>query len=278
LVGALLALAGVLLVCYLLIPGEGGREANPNPEQSGVLALQITAAPAPPTLIPTPTAPPTPVPTPAPTPTPTPAPTAEPVGATEALILVNRENPLDEGYKPGRLVRLIDVCPADVVKIKGKDIQGDPAAAAALVVMLRAAIAEGVGNWQISAGYRSYAYQQQMLDNKIAELRKSNGLSRANARSAALKTVAPPGASEHHTGLAFDVTVPGVSFAGTKQAKWLAAHCHEYGFILRYQAHKEKITGYLAEAWHFRYVGIGPATTMVRNDWCLEEYLQYTGQ
>jgi D-alanyl-D-alanine carboxypeptidase len=171
-------------------------------------------------------------------------------------------------------VKLVDVCPSNVMHIKGKDIQGNPVAVEALIQMLSAALDDGIGEWQISAGYRSYRYQQQLMDEKVSSLMNTNDLSRAKAQQAARKTVAPAGCSEHHTGLAFDITVAGVTFAGTEQHQWLAAHCHEYGFILRYQAHKEALTGYLAEAWHYRYVGVGPAAVMVEHDWCLEEYVE----
>lgn len=33
------------------------------------------------------------------------------------------------------------------------------------------------------------------------------------------------------------------------------AHCQDYGFILRYPADKQDITGVMYEPWHFRYVG-----------------------
>lgn len=193
-------------------------------------------------------------------------------------LLVNKDHPIEEDYSPEALVRLVDVCPADLVKIKGKDIQGDPEAVEALITMLRGAAADGIVNMQISAGYRSFSYQKKLFDEKVASLRKNNNLSKAKATSAANKTVALPGTSEHHTGLAFDITVPGTSFAGTAQAKWLHAHCHEYGYILRYQKHKESITGYLAEAWHFRYVGKEAAAIIAKNDWCLEEYIEQAGE
>ena len=37
---------------------------------------------------------------------------------------------------------------------------------------------------------------------------------------------------------------------------WLNEHAYEYGFILRYPANKENITGYIYEPWHIRYVGV----------------------
>ena len=45
------------------------------------------------------------------------------------------------------------------------------------------------------------------------------------------------------------------SFGSSRQGKWLAAHCGEYGFILRYPADKQMVTGIIYEPWHFRYVG-----------------------
>lgn len=170
-----------------------------------------------------------------------------------------------------------EYCDPGVVKIKGSGIEGERVAVDALMEMLRAARADGVDNWQVSAGWRSIGYQQQLLDNKAAEYR-ANGFSSSKARSAALKTVAEPGTSEHHTGLAFDITVPGVSFKGTRQSDWISEHCWDFGFILRYAEDKEAVTGFVAEAWHFRYVGIEHALIMRDENLCLEEYLERYGQ
>ena len=85
--------------------------------------------------------------------------------------------------------------------------------------------------------------------------------------------MAEPGTSEHQLGLAIDINIPGTSFAGTKQCKWLHEHCWEYGFIVRYTADKKKITGYDAEAWHIRYVGVDHAMRIRELGLCLEEYL-----
>ena len=93
------------------------------------------------------------------------------------------------------------------------------------------------------------------------------------AVSATRQTVADPGTSEHHTGLAFDITVPGTIFKGTPEQKWLHKHCWEYGFVIRYQEDKEKITGYLAEVWHVRYVGLPHSIDMRNRNLCLEEYV-----
>ena len=223
---------------------------------------------------------PSPTPTLKPTATPTPKPTARPTATPlpePALILVNREHRIDKNYTPENLVNLNDVCPKNIVKIKGSDIRGNATAVDALILMLSDAIDQGIDNWQVSAGYRSYNYQQALVDQQQRTYMKENGLSREKALSATYQLVAPAGASEHHTGLAFDITVPGVSFKGTKQQKWLHENCYAYGFIVRYKEDKESITGYLAEAWHIRYVGVEVATAMEFNNWCLEEYFEHMG-
>lgn len=187
-------------------------------------------------------------------------------------LLVNKVHPVEQSYKPGDLVKLKNVLPSSLVTVKGSDIQGDRTAVQALQTMLEAAVSDGVSGWQVSAGYRSYDYQQTLFDNQVAKYR-AEGFSRERAISATRNTVADPGTSEHHTGLAFDITVAGVSFKGTEQQKWLHKHCWEYGFIIRYQEDKEKITGFIAECWHIRYVGLPHSITMRDKNLCLEEYL-----
>ena len=194
-------------------------------------------------------------------------------GASAMPMLVNDANPLPEGYTPQNLVRMRDYCDKNVVYIKGSEIDGEKEAVDALMVMLRAAIAEGVSNWQINAGYRSVAYQQRRWDDSVYSYRQQ-GYSASKAREATAKLWARPGCSEHHTGLAFDVTVPGEAFGTTRQSKWLSEHCHEYGFIIRYTEEKTHITGFQAEPWHIRYVGQPHARIMAENGWCLEEYLE----
>src|SRR5699024_5056985 len=84
---------------------------------------------------------------------------------------------------------------------------------------------------------------------------------------------ARPGHSEHQTGLAFDLNEISDAFAGTPEAEWLAEHAHEYGFIIRYPADKEDITGYSYEPWHVRYLGKEIAEKVYESGLCLEEYL-----
>ena len=194
------------------------------------------------------------------------------------LILVNRENKLDKSFVPTDLVQIADVIPESVLKVKYKGTMANRTAVEALGRMLEDAIEDGVTNWQVSSAYRKYSDQQALVDQSVAKYRKNNpSWSTERCLSATYQTVAPAGTSEHMTGLAFDITVPGVSFSGTAQQKWLHEHCYEYGFIVRFTEEKQDKTGFLAESWHFRYVGVEAAQVMTYNNWCLEEYVEKMG-
>ncbi|NLI21171.1 MAG: hypothetical protein GX418_06455 [Clostridiales bacterium] len=201
--------------------------------------------------------------------TPTPDPASLP-------ILVNRDHPVSVDYKPDDLVLLRNALPASLVYVKGSEIEGDKTAVAALQEMFEAAQADGITGFQISAGYRSYAYQEELFNKQVAAYLE-DGRTKSSAISATRQTVADPGTSEHHTGLAFDITVADTIFKGTKQQIWLHKNCWDYGFIVRYQEGKEAITGFVAEAWHIRYVGVTHSTVMRDRNWCLEEYLEAMG-
>ena len=118
-------------------------------------------------------------------------------------------------------------------------------------------------NIYISSGYRSYATQSSIYQDNVTRY----GEAMADSFSAR------PGYSEHQTGLAIDVNTIDDTFAGTPEARWLADHAHEYGFIIRYPEGKENITGYQYEPWHIRYLGIDTATAVYNSGLTLEEYL-----
>ena len=192
-------------------------------------------------------------------------------------LLVNRSRPLPEDYQPKDLVRLSAFCDSNVVRIKYDSSMAEREAADALVRMLRAAQADGILIWQVSSAYRTWEEQQSLLDAQVRDYVRDNGLSEDKALSAALQTVAAPGTSEHQLGTCFDITVPGVSFKGTAQHKWLLQHCWEHGFILRYPEDKSGVTGFLPEAWHYRWVGVRHSLIMRDENLTLEEYLQRYG-
>lgn len=130
--------------------------------------------------------------------------------------------------------------------------------------------------------YRSVALQRSLYERQVQK-QLDLGYAQAEAERIAATVVKRPGQSEHNTGLAADVGGSGdytleQSFEKTAAFRWLTAHCAEYGFVLRFPKDKEDITGVIYEPWHFRYVGREAAQVMRQNNWCLEEYLERTGQ
>jgi D-alanyl-D-alanine carboxypeptidase len=126
----------------------------------------------------------------------------------------------------------------------------------------------------VSTAYRSYSYQTVLYDNDV----------KAHGRAAADQSTARPGYSEHQTGLAVDIRAQsGVCsvqqcFGNTPEGRWLAANAYKYGFLLRYPADKQAITGYEYEPWHFRYIGTELSNELHKQDTkTLEEFFNVSG-
>lgn len=119
----------------------------------------------------------------------------------------------------------------------------------------------------LRAGYRSAAEQEVLFNNTVAALMAERNLSENEAAALAAMQVARPGASEHELGLAVD-------FAEDEALEsWLRENAWRYGFILRYPAGSEEITGRDADPCHYRFVGEAAAEQIHAMDATLEEYL-----
>lgn len=130
----------------------------------------------------------------------------------------------------------------------------------------------------ICSSYRTNQKQTELYQDKVRRCR-AEGYSEERAKTEAARWVAPPGTSEHQTGLAVDIVAQGHqlldrSQEDTAEQKWLMENCTKYGFVLRYPAEKEEVTGIGYEPWHYRYVGKQAAAEMKEKGLCLEEYLQ----
>ena len=185
----------------------------------------------------------------------------------DVTVLVNKKNMLDSSYVPLKMY-VVDENEGNFHQFKD----------ASLKQMLRSDIkeyvdklindAQGLGlPIIVDSGYRSYNYQQVVLDALIKE-----------KGDEAFKLVALPGASEHQTGLAIDFAYYENGIynddvkENDKEAIWLKNNAWKYGFILRYPKGKENVTGYNFEPWHFRFVGLKLAKYLFKNDLTLEEY------
>jgi D-alanyl-D-alanine carboxypeptidase len=146
-------------------------------------------------------------------------------------------------------------------------------AATALEQMVTEAANQGI-HLRLLSGYRSYATQTSLYNNYVASY----------GQAAADRFSARPGHSEHQSGLTLDIGDADASncdieacFAATPGGQWVAAHAADYGYIIRYTAAKEAITGYMAEPWHIRYVGAGLAQQLASSGQTLEEYFGVVG-
>ena len=123
---------------------------------------------------------------------------------------------------------------------------------------------------KVSSGFRSYTTQKAILAQNIKDGNKNASIA-----------VAKPGHSEHQLGVAVDLTSPSINnesaakkFETTKEAKWLKDNSYKYGFIQSYPEDKEDITGYMYEAWHYRYVGIDIAKEIYDSGQTVNEFLK----
>lgn len=174
------------------------------------------------------------------------------------VALINKEHRIGAAYTP-KLV---------TVNVRANGIPNvllQPKAGAALKKLFAAAARAG-HTLVVRSSYRSYATQAHWY----ATMNKS--------------LTAPPGASEHQSGLAVDLAgisngalVHGTVLARSPIGRWLVKNAPKYGFILRYPSEQSKITGILYEPWHFRYVGVevakGVQATKTKT---LEQYLRET--
>lgn len=185
----------------------------------------------------------------------------------DPLILVNKSRFLTSDYIPPDLVE--PYVPFSFEEKLSKRLMREEAARA-LEKLFAKALEDGIELLGQSA-YRSYETQEAIFAYNTRHL----GEEEANRISAY------PGQSEHQSGLAIDVTSRSVglgldeSFGETPEGIWLKENAAEYGFIIRYLKDKEKITGYVYEPWHIRYVGIVAAKKIYENDLTLEEYIEH---
>ena len=180
-------------------------------------------------------------------------------------ILINKENLLPSDYVPETLIEVHEPMGSKInptyinridkeVYLHFKEMQQD-------------ALKEGYEIF-IDSSFRSYEYQERVFNKTALE----------KGFDYATKYVAPPGGSEHQTGLAFDIIFRRNGEMIEEQLEtdpeiiWLFNNAHKYGFILRYPKGKEEITGFNFEPWHFRYVTKELAEVLHNNGETLEEY------
>ena len=170
---------------------------------------------------------------------------AEQAEAINYLALVNKLNPLPEGWEEALET-------VHITNSVGDDVEVEKKAYDAYLLLKEDLEKEGI-YVDLDSARRSVAEQQRIMDD----------FTQKYGADYALKTVARPGLSEHHTGLALDLylIIDGKDVVENEDMIqypeiWETIHSKlaDYGFILRYLQDKEHITGYGYEPWHIRYV------------------------
>ncbi|MGB9429140.1 MAG: M15 family metallopeptidase [Gammaproteobacteria bacterium] len=97
----------------------------------------------------------------------------------------------------------------------------------------------------VVSGFRSVAYQQDLIARKLAAGKPIEEI---------LKVNAAPGYSEHHSGCALDLTTAGYApletgFETTAAFNWLVQHADRFGFRLSYPRGNRHGIAY--EPWHW---------------------------
>lgn len=127
-------------------------------------------------------------------------------------------------------------------------------------------LATGIEDLQVTTGYRTKAYQQELYENYTPAEGEDPS-----------EMAAEGGHSDHESGYSVDFNIyrdgKSITFDGTGDYAWLTEHCAEYGFILRYPEDKVSETEFAYEPWHFRYVGKPHAKYITENGITLESYL-----
>ncbi len=197
-----------------------------------------------------------------------------PAPGIDYLALVNKVNPLPDGWEDALETVTITNSVGESVEVEAK--------AYAAYERLKDDLEQNDGVYlELDSARRSVAAQQDIMDRFIEKY----------GADYAAKTVAQPGYSEHHTGLALDLyfkirnedgSFTDVYYNEDMEKEeykpiWDAIHAKlpRYGFILRYLEGEEHITGYRYEPWHIRYVDseVIAGEIMSQPGYTLEEYL-----
>jgi D-alanyl-D-alanine carboxypeptidase len=132
----------------------------------------------------------------------------------------------------------------------GRKVKLRADAAAALTNLMTQARSSSVAIIPIS-GFRTIVYQESLFRKAVAKY---------GSEDAAVRWVARPGNSEHHSGLAIDlgdeenpacdVEPP---FEETRAFYWLRQNAAQFGFELSFPRNNPRGVNY--EPWHWRFIG-----------------------
>jgi len=92
----------------------------------------------------------------------------------------------------------------------------------------------------VDSGFRSVDFQKRIIKDRLKA---------GEEYQKVINFVAPPGYSQHHSGLAVDFFPSGALFASTNEYLWLKNNAADFGF---YESYPEDSSGYIPwESWHW---------------------------
>ncbi len=164
--------------------------------------------------------------------------------------------------------------PPHLVSTSDAHIAGGGKVRAVMIDDLRAmaAAARSAGKGiAVRSAYRSYAEQKAVFASWVAR----------DGYQKALLSSARPGHSEHQLGLAVDFRSASSTaapwdypdWAATPPGAWMKKHAWQYGFIMSYPKGKTKVSCYMYEPWHYRYIGRTEAAAVHDGGMVLRRYL-----
>ena len=217
-----------------------------------------------------------------PIPTPTPEPTPEPYSFVEipddpmrgVFQLVNYSHACTYIERAGAEVLPLRGNTGRALLLTNNDHALAPTAAAALDGFAAAFFEQTGGDrLLVTSSFRTLEYQQRVYNDYVQN----------HGEEMARIYVADPGYSEHHTGLAVDLST--MSAGGERipliehaRFSWVTEHCSDYGFILRYPVGTEAITHVAYEPWHFRYLGVPMAKAVFALGMTYDEFMEHIKQ
>ncbi|MEG1428015.1 MAG: M15 family metallopeptidase [Oscillospiraceae bacterium] len=178
----------------------------------------------------------------------------------EILFAVNRKNPLPETFSP-KLASF-------------QEIQVDQKMVSALRMMTQKAEESGI-TLQFESGWISKEKQTELYEEKIKELVLKEKYTKVMAGAKAQTFVPKPGEADAQTGLCVTIKADQRTFPDSTAYTWLNKFSVDYGFVFRYPAGKEELTGMNADLRVLRYVGTDNAVKMRQLSLCMEEYVEY---
>jgi len=126
----------------------------------------------------------------------------------------------------------------------------------------------------ISRAYMSYYEISYKFNGVASGLADGQNMDYADAVEKARTITHYPGTDEHQLGVAVNfVDGEGNWEASSPAMQYLAEHCAEYGFILRYPMGRYEYTGWEYTPNQFRYVGKDAAAYIMEKGISLEEFL-----